>query len=121
MSTLLSLFSRLIPCITKCAVYGNETLLVYLLNVICLPILMYVMEASSDISDNLNSIDKCVYFALCKIFHTYDRDIISAIRINFGIRHVKEIIDERRDKYLLSLCEHEHFKLLFKEGGLLLL
>ena len=105
----------------KIAACNNEILLVYLLKSICLPALLYAAEATSNINDKLNSLDRCVYLALSKIFNTYSNEIISAVRIYFDIPSVKSIVDRRRESYLMSLVENEHFKALFQSGGLWLL
>ena len=104
----------------KCASMNNEIVLVHLLKSVCIPILLYIVEASTSVSDSLKSLDRCIFLALSKIFHTYSLDNINLIRGYFDIPPVKEIINKRRDKYYMSLVEHSNFKCIFQSGAWLL-
>ena len=90
----------------------------YILKVVCLPILLHAIEATSNINDFLRGLDRCIYLAIGKIFHTWTADIINAVRLYFDIPVIKNIVDKRREKYLSSLVELQQFEMLFKFGGL---
>ena len=104
----------------KCASSNNEVVLIHLLKTICLPILLYAVEATSDACDSLSQLDRCVFLALGKIFKTYSIENISIIRGYFGVLHVKEIIESRREKYYKCLIDNKSFKFLFQSGVLFL-
>jgi hypothetical protein len=100
----------------KCATANNEVFLMYLLKTICMPILLYAAEATSDACDMLRQLDRCVYLAVGKIFKTYSAENIILIKSYFDVQPVSVLIELRRDKYFNSLTDNNYFKYLLQCG-----
>jgi len=83
----------------KCACTLPENVSLELLRSKCIPILYYACGAFPMSKSDNRSLDRILYRALAKIFKTYDSDIISAVKLNFGIKDSANYAIARHKKF----------------------
>lgn len=101
--------------------YKNEILLMHLLKTVCLPSLLYVIEATMNINSTLKNLDRCIFLAVAKIFKTYSIPIIDSIQLHFNLPKLIVIAEGRRESYFLSLFCNEKFRILTSPSLILFL
>ena len=92
-----------------------------LLKVVCIPIMLYVVEALASKAEDLKFYDRCVHLALGKIFNTWSQDIISDLKKFLLIPSSTELLEGRRERFLMKSMKHDTFRYFCQSGLLRLL
>src|SRR3989442_2569625 len=74
---------------------SSELVTVQLLKSFCIPLVLYALEVINCSKSELLALDRLIFTALCKIFKTYDKDTIDAIRAHCGLDTVDVIVSRR--------------------------
>jgi hypothetical protein len=93
-------FYRVFNCIySRTRGANSEIVSIELLEVYCLPFLLYASEAISLSASNVRRLDNCIDRAVCQIFGVNDRSNIHAIRSCVGLDTVKSLVEKRVEFY----------------------
>src|SRR3989442_6239013 len=93
-------FYRCFNAIYSKASFACEDVLVNLFRAFCLPIITYACEAVMPSKTDGKSIDKLVFLAFSKIFHTFDNDVISTARCGFNMDNIMDILKNRQANFI---------------------
>ena len=85
---------------------ASEEVVLHLIKVKCLPVLLYGIEACPLNLTDLRSLEFTVKRVMIKLFRTYDNSILNSCMSFFGFPTVKEVIDQRKSKFLSKLSEN---------------
>ena len=81
-------FYRCFNAIYSKASYANEVIMVNLFKSYCVPIVTYACETTRMSNTVISSLNKLIDVAFCKMFNTYDKDIIAMVRQQFDLADI---------------------------------
>ena len=87
---------------------ASEDVVLQLIKAKCLPVLLYGTEACPVKSAALYSFDFCINRIFFKIFKTFDKVVINESRHSFGFFEIKDVINKRKNKFLLKFGANEN-------------
>ena len=93
-------FYRSFNAVYSKAFFAPEEVLVNLFKFYCLPIITYACEAIPPSKSELKVLDKLIYTAFCKNFHTFDKDVIELSKFYFGLSSCSELLGVRQHNFL---------------------
>ena len=85
--------------LSKCTSASSELIACHLLILKCIPILLYACEALYLSMHDISVLDKLIFRAFAKIFHTLDHSIINDIRKIFDIMNIADSITKRQQRF----------------------
>jgi len=97
---------------SKCHSANSEIACIHLLKTMCIPMLLYCIEAMSPELNMFNSIDRMVDTCLMKIFSTFDKQIIMNCRTAFNVVPSKLVYELRAMRYRTKLRFNPIFNVL---------
>jgi hypothetical protein len=83
---------------SKCA--SSELVTVNLLKSFCLPIIFYGTEAINPNKSDMRMLDNLINVAICKIFSTYNREVVCDIRSGLALPNLEETVGFRSVNFL---------------------
>ena len=89
----------------KIGLNSSPVVICSLINVHCLPILLYGAESLLWNQRTLNSIENACSQAFTKIFRTFDKDVIEYCQLLMGYLPIKFLLDYRKLCYLTNIDE----------------
>jgi hypothetical protein len=110
-------FYRVFNCIySKSKAANSEMITVELLKTYCLPFLLYASEAVLLSATNMQILDNCVNRALYKIFGVSSSDCLQTLRCVLGLTSIKNLVEQRRLKFVTGLINIDEYVKLFLIG-----
>lgn len=88
--------------------FATADVVMHLLQVKCLPVLLYGLNACPVNSTDNKSLEFVIFRALAKIFGTFSKDIINECCIAFNFPFMVENIKKQKTKFLISYCASEN-------------
>ena len=85
---------------SKAVSASSELILVNLLKSYCLPIITYACEAVSPNKSDAKTLNKLIFTVFCKIFKSFDVDVIADTRYFFNLHDIAEMIQNRHNKFM---------------------
>ena len=85
--------------LSKCTSASSELIACHLLTFKCIPILLYACEALYLSMHDISVLNKLIFRAFAKIFHTSDHSIINDIRKIFDIMNIADSIKKRQQRF----------------------
>lgn len=85
---------------SKCCSNNSEVTAINLLIFKCLPVLLYASEAISPSNVDLSMMNRLIYRAFAKIFHTFDCNIIDEVRNIFNVADIRDLVKQRQVRFV---------------------
>ena len=79
-----------------------EEVLVNLFKSHCLPIITYACESVFPSRTDIKSLNKLITNVFSRIFHTFDSDVISAVRDYCGLSDIATILIRSKNNFIAS-------------------
>lgn len=94
----------------KCCSANSEITASNLLVLKCLPVFLYASEAIFPVKVDLLMMNRLIYRAFAKIFHTFDRSIINDVCTIFNVADIHVLVKQRQMRFVNRyFCKHLEF------------
>jgi hypothetical protein len=93
---------------SRCRFASTEDISTKMLNTVCIPGLLYGIEATAPSKSQLTMLDGVVYRSCARIFHTFDKAILHDVRLYFGVNSVTKSYVARTCKFLLGILRKSY-------------